>query len=146
MILKATKSIIQEFKDFAVKGNAIDMAVGIIIGAAFGKIVNSLVNDIIMPPIGFLIGGVDFSSLTFILKKATETTKAVSINYGSFFNTIINFTIISSSIFFTVKVINALKTEQPKKPLRVKKCPECQMDIPLSAKRCGHCAVPIRKC
>lgn len=142
MVLKTTKSIIQEFKNFAIKGNAIDMAVGIIIGAAFGKIVNSLVNDVIMPPIGFLIGGVDFSSLSLTLKKATETTKAVSINYGSFLNTLINFAIISSSIFFTVKVINTLKKEQPK-ALQVKKCPECQMDIPLSAKRCGHCTVQI---
>lgn len=132
----------QEFQDFAIKGNAIDMAVGIVIGAAFGKIVNSLVNDIIMPPIGFLIGGVDFSELSLTLKKGTETTEAVSIHYGAFLNTLINFAIISSSIFIAVKAVGILKREHPT-DLQTKKCPECRMDIPSSAKRCGHCTTLI---
>ncbi len=102
-------SIIKEFKDFAIKGNAVDMAVGIIIGAAFGKIINSLVNDIIMPPIGMLIGGVDFKNLVITLKVATDTTPMVAIRYGAFINNVIDFTIVAASIFVVVRAITALK-------------------------------------
>lgn len=102
-------SIISEFKEFAVKGNAIDMAVGIIIGASFGKIINSLVNDVIMPPLGILIGGVDFKNLKIVLKAATADTPAVAINYGQFINTTIDFLIVAFTIFVMVKGLNALK-------------------------------------
>jgi len=102
-------SIVKEFKEFAMKGSAIDMAVGIVIGAGFGKIVNSLVSDIIMPPIGLLLGGVDFKNLKVILKAATIDAPAVTLNYGQFINTLIDFTIIAFSIFLVVKGINSLK-------------------------------------
>lgn len=102
-------SIVKEFKDFAIKGDAVDMAVGIVIGAAFGKIVNSLVNDIIMPPIGMLIGGVDFKNLVITMKEATATQPAVVIRYGMFINNVIDFTIVAFSIFIVVRSITALK-------------------------------------
>jgi large conductance mechanosensitive channel len=105
-------SIVKEFKEFAIKGDAVDMAVGIVIGAAFGKIVNSLVNDIIMPPIGMLIGGVDFKNLVITLKDATVTNPAVTIKYGAFINNIIDFTIVAASIFIVVRAITALKKKQ----------------------------------
>lgn len=105
----------KEFKNFAIKGNVIDMAVGIVIGTAFGKIVSSFVSDIIMPPIGVLTGGVDFSNLIIILKKATATTEAVTLNYGLFLNTVIDFTIIAFAIFIVIKQINRLKKKEEKK-------------------------------
>jgi len=102
-------SIIKEFKEFAIKGNAIDMAVGIVIGAGFGKIVSSMVTDIIMPPIGLLIGGVDFKNLKLILKAATVDVPAVTLNYGLFINALIDFTIVAFAIFMVVKGLNTLK-------------------------------------
>lgn len=105
-------SIINEFKEFAVKGNAVDMAVGIIIGAAFGKIVTSLVNDVIMPPIGLLLGGVDFKNLKLVLKEAGMDSPAVTLNYGVFINTTIDFLIVAFAIFMVVKGINSLKKAQ----------------------------------
>jgi len=105
--------IIKEFKEFAIKGNAIDMAVGIVVGASFGKIVNSLVNDVLMPPIGVLIGGVDFSSLKLVLKAAVADNPEVSLNYGLFVNNLINFLIVAFSIFLVVKCINRLKNAMP---------------------------------
>lgn len=102
-------SIIKEFKEFAVKGNAIDMAVGIIIGAAFGKVITSLVNDVIMPPIGLLIGGVDFKDLKLVLKKAVLDKPEVTLNYGKFINTLLDFLIVAFAIFIMVKAINTLK-------------------------------------
>ncbi len=105
-------SIIKEFKEFAVKGDAVDMAVGIVIGAAFGKIVSSLVNDVIMPPIGLLLGGVDFKNLKVILKQATLDAPAVTMNYGQFINTVIDFLIVAFSIFVVVKGLNTLKKKQ----------------------------------
>lgn len=105
-------SIIKEFKEFAVKGDAVDMAVGIVIGAAFGKIVSSLVNDVIMPPIGLLLGGVDFKNLKVILKQATLDAPAVTMNYGQFINTVIDFLIVAFSIFMVVKMLNSLKKKQ----------------------------------
>ena len=112
------KNMFKEFKEFAVKGNAIDMAVGIIIGAAFGKIVSSLVSDVIMPPIGVLLGGIDFSNLMITLKGATATTEAISLNYGLFTNTIIDFIIIAFAIFIAVKQINRFKKKEEKKPTK----------------------------
>lgn len=105
-------SLLNEFKAFAIRGNVVDMAVGIIMGAAFGKIVSSLVNDIIMPPIGVIIGGVNFSELAITLKEASADTTAVTINYGQFIQTIIDFTIISAAIFVAVKVINRLQKQK----------------------------------
>jgi large conductance mechanosensitive channel len=106
-------SIIKEFKEFAVKGNVIDLAVGIIIGAAFGKIVTSVVADVIMPPIGLLIGGVDFSDLVITLKAAEGATPAVVISIGKFLQTLIDFTIIAFAIFLLIKVINKVKAKEP---------------------------------
>lgn len=113
-------SIIKEFREFAVKGNVVDMAVGVIIGAAFGKIVSSLVSDVIMPPIGIMIGGVDFSNLSFVLKEASSSAPAVTLNYGKFIQTIIDFLIISFAIFLMVKMINKLKRREEQKPAEAK--------------------------
>jgi large conductance mechanosensitive channel len=110
--------MLQEFKKFAIKGNAIDMAVGIIIGAAFGKIVSSLVSDVVMPPIGVLLGGVDFSNLSITLKQATDTTEAVLLNYGLFINTVIDFTIIAFVIFILVRQINRFKKKEEATPAK----------------------------
>lgn len=109
-------SFIKEFKEFAMKGNVVDMAVGIIIGGAFGKIVSSLVTDVLMPPIGMLLGGMDFSSLKFVLKEAVENQPAVTIKYGVFINTIIDFTIVALSIFIMIKVMNSLKKKHEAAP------------------------------
>ncbi len=107
---------LQEFKTFAVKGNVVDMAVGIIIGAAFGKIVSSLVADLVMPPIGLAIGGVDFSDLAVTLKAATPSGPAVVVAYGKFIQTLLDFTIIACVIFLLVKGINTLKKQEEAKP------------------------------
>ena len=108
--------MLKEFKEFAVKGNVVDMAVGIIIGAAFGKIVSSAVADLIMPPIGALLGGVDFSSLAFTVKDAVGDLPAVSINYGTFIQTVVDFTIIAFAIFIVIKAINSLKRTEEEVP------------------------------
>ncbi|MBS4000965.1 MAG: large-conductance mechanosensitive channel protein MscL [Desulfobulbaceae bacterium] len=108
--------IVKEFKEFAVKGNVVDMAVGIIIGGAFGKIVSSFVNDVVMPPIGMLIGGVDFQSLSLVLQEATEAEAAVTINYGLFINNVVDFVIIAFVIFMAIKAINRLKRKEEAAP------------------------------
>ena len=109
-------SFISEFKQFAMRGNVLDMAVGIIVGGAFTPIVNSLVNDIIMPPIGLLLGGVDFSSLMITLKQATETDPAVTINYGVFINTVISFLIVTMAVFILIKGVNRLARKKQETP------------------------------
>ena len=109
-------SLITEFKQFAMRGNVVDMAVGIIIGGAFGKIVSSFVGDVLMPPIGLLLGGVDFSGLKITLKEAAGATPAVSLNYGTFIQTVVDFTIIAFAIFLVVKAINRLKQKQEEAP------------------------------
>lgn len=106
-------SIIKEFRDFAIRGNVVDMAVGVVIGAAFGKIVTSLVGDVIMPPIGVLLGGVDFSDLAFTLKDAAAGAPAVVVSYGKFIQTMIDFSIIAFAIFMVVKVLNKIKRTEP---------------------------------
>lgn len=133
-------SMLKEFKDFAMRGNVLDMAIGVVIGAAFGKIVTSMVNDIIMPPLGMLLGKVDFSSLKVTLQEAAEKTPAVAINYGSFINTIIDFVIVAFCIFLVIKQVNRFtkKPETPTEPT-TKPCPYCQTDIPIKATRCPHC-------
>src|SRR5471030_1741540 len=113
------------------KGNVVDMAVGIIIGAAFGKIVSSLVGDVIMPPIGLVLGNVDFSSLALTLKEATETSPPVVIKYGLFINTIIDFVIVAFAIFMVIKQMNRLKQPAPVAVATTKDCPHCLMAVPL---------------
>lgn len=108
--------LIQEFKAFAMRGNVVDMAVGIIIGAAFGKIVSSLVNDVIMPPIGLLVGGIDFGNLSITIKEAVENSPAVVIKYGVFINTVIDFVIVAWAIFMVIKAMNSLKKKEEAKP------------------------------
>jgi large conductance mechanosensitive channel len=140
-------SMMQEFKAFAMRGNVMDMAVGIIIGGAFGKIVSSFVNDVIMPPIGVLLGGVDFSTLGITVKDAVGNTPAVMMKYGAFINTIIDFVIIAFVIFMVIKAMNAMKKKEPAPaPAPTEKaCPECGMIIPIAAKRCGHCTSVLAK-
>ncbi len=106
--------MLQEFKKFAVRGNVVDMAVGIIVGGGFGKIATSLVNDVLMPPIGLLISGVDFADLKILLRPATETQPAVSLNYGAFINTVANFVIIAFAVFLVVKAINTIREREEK--------------------------------
>lgn len=117
------KKILQEFKEFAMRGNMIDMAVGIIIGAAFGKIVSSLVADVIMPPLGLLVGGVDFTDLSVTLKQATDGEPAVVLRYGAFIQTVVDFLIIAFSIFLLVKGINSLRRKKEDTPAPVPPAP-----------------------
>lgn len=117
-------SMLQEFKAFAMRGNVVDMAVGIIIGAAFGKIVSSFVNDVIMPPIGVLLGGVNFRDLAIIIQQATETQTEVVIKYGMFVQTIIDFVIIAFAVFIGVKAMNSMKKKEEAKPAAVAEVPE----------------------
>jgi large conductance mechanosensitive channel len=109
-------SVLQEFRDFAMRGNVVDLAVGVMIGAAFGKITTSLVNDVIMPPIGLLVGGVDFSKKVVMLKPAVGDAPAVTLRYGAFINTIIDFLIVAAAIFAVVKVMNSLRRQQETAP------------------------------
>jgi large conductance mechanosensitive channel len=139
--------VLKEFKEFAMRGNVLDLAVGVIIGGAFGKIVSSLVEDVIMPPIGRLMGPVNFSDLFINLSgKSYETLKdakaasAATLNYGLFLNTVINFLIVAFCVFLLVKQINRFVAKPAPAPVpTTKDCPQCAMPIPLAAKRCGHC-------
>lgn len=126
----------KEFKEFAMRGNIVDMAVGVIIGIAFGKIVSSLVNNILMPPIGFLLGKVDFSSLVITLREKTADSPAVVISYGTFINTILDFLIVAFVLFFVVKQMNRMT---PKKRPTQKECPFCCSNISIKATRCSEC-------
>lgn len=146
----------KEFKEFAMRGNVLDMAIGIIIGAAFGPIVNSLVNDIIMPPIGLLLGKVDFSNIFLVLKEgkvagpyaslaAAKVAGAVSINLGLFINTVVNFLIVAFAVFILVKNINRLrKKEEAEAPVK-KDCPFCLSSISIKATRCPFCTSEIKE-
>nr|MEE4268254.1 large-conductance mechanosensitive channel protein MscL [Candidatus Krumholzibacteria bacterium] len=148
----------KEFKEFAMRGNVVDMAVGIVIGAAFGTIVKSLVADVIMPPIGLLLGGVDFTNLFLVLKEGAEAAGpyaaladaqaagAVTINYGAFVNTVISFIIVAFAIFMLIKGMNAAKKKEEAAPApapTTKKCPKCLSEIPLEATRCAFCTTDI---
>ena len=145
--------MLKEFKEFAMKGNVLDMAIGVIIGGAFGKIVTSMVSDILMPPIGLLMGKVDFTSLFINLSgqpqpslTAAKAAWAPTINYGVFFQTIFDFVIVAFVIFVLVKQINRLK-RQPEAPPSVpttKDCPYCLSSIPIRATRCGHCTSDLK--
>ena len=134
-------SIIKEFKEFAMRGNMVDMAVGIIIGAAFGKIVTSMVNDVIMPPIGVLMGGMDFSDIAFTLKQAEGEIAAVTMNVGSFINNILDFMIVAFVIFMVIKQMNRFKKVEPEHVAApsTKDCPRCYSAISIKASRCPHC-------
>jgi large conductance mechanosensitive channel len=138
--------MLQEFKKFAMRGNVLDMAVGIIIGAAFGKIVSSFVADVLMPPIGKVMGGVDFSNLFVVLGDgeyaslaAAKEAGAATINYGVFFNTVLDFTIVAFAIFLLVRIVNRWQKAEPEAAPATKDCPRCLSAIPLEATRCGHC-------
>jgi large conductance mechanosensitive channel len=133
-------AMLKEFKEFAMRGNVVDMAVGIIIGGAFGKIVSSLVSNVIMPPIGLLLGGVDFSSLAITLKEKTIGAEAVTIKYGVFINTVLDFVIIAFAIFMVIKQMSRLmkKEEAPAAPT-TKECPKCYSTISIKATRCPNC-------
>jgi large conductance mechanosensitive channel len=150
--MKGGRDVLKEFKEFAMRGNVLDMAVGIIIGAAFGKIVTSLVNDVIMPPIGLLLGKVDFSSLYINLSgqdyaSLAEAQKAgaATFNYGIFLNTIINFVIVAFAVFLLIRQVNrfAKKKEAPAAPT-TKECPHCLSNIPIKATRCPHCTSQLQ--
>jgi large conductance mechanosensitive channel len=147
--------MLKEFKEFAMRGNVIDMAVGIIIGAAFGAIVKSLVDDVLMPPIGLLLGNVDFSDLYIVLKDGAaagpyaslaEARKAgaVTINYGVFFNSVVSFLIVAFSVFLLVRSINKLKREAPPAAPATKECPYCLSTVALKATRCPQCTSELK--
>ena len=141
--------MIKEFKEFAMRGNVLDMAVGIIIGAAFGTIVTSLVNDVIMPPIGLLLGNVDFSNIFAVLREgkvagpyasvaSAKAAGAVTLNVGVFINTVINFIIVAFAIFLLIRSINRLKRQEEAAPTN-KDCPYCLSSVPIKATRCPQC-------
>jgi large conductance mechanosensitive channel len=148
-------SIVSEFKEFAMKGNVVDLAVGVIIGGAFGKIVDSLVKDIVMPMVGRLLGGVDFKHLyvnlgskTFETLEAAEKAGAPIVKYGAFINTVVDFVIIAFAIFMAIKVMNRLKRAEEAAPApaepTTRECPHCLSAIPLKATRCPHCTSQLQ--
>lgn len=138
-------SLIKEFRDFANRGNLIDLAVAVVLGGAFGKIINSIVADIIMPPIGLLLGGIDFSNMKLILRNSVIPAEVVSINYGLFVNSIVNFLIIAFSIFIVLRYIKKFQKQEAAAAPITKKCPECAITIPIEAKRCGYCNTVLTK-
>lgn len=149
--------MLKEFKTFAMRGNVVDMAVGIIIGGAFGTIVKSLVNDVIMPPIGLLLGGVDFSEIFLTLKEGAnvagpyetlagaQAAGAVTINLGLFINSLVSFLIVAVAVFMLIKGINNLQKEKEAPPAEptTKECPFCLSAIPIKATKCGHCTSEV---
>jgi len=143
--------MLKEFKEFAMRGNVLDMAVGVIIGAAFGKIVASLVDDVIMPPVGRMLGHVDFSNLFINLGETNYSTiaeakahAAATLNYGIFLNTIVNFLIVAFAIFLLLRAVNRWVVKPaPAAAPATKDCPQCAMPIPLAAKKCGHCTSAV---
>ena len=143
--------MIKEFKEFAMKGNVLDMAVGIIIGAAFGKIVTSFVSDVLMPPLGKLLGNVDFSGLFINLSDqhyatiaAAKEAGAATLNYGVFINTIIDFILVAFAVFLLVRQVNKMKRQPPPADPTSKSCPFCISSIPIKASRCPHCTSELK--
>jgi len=152
--MKRLGNVWKEFKEFAIKGNAVDLAVGVIIGAAFGSIINSLVKDVVMPPISLLTGGLDFSNKFVILRAAKDGSAAfntpadaakagaITWNYGNFITLLINFLIVAGAVFLLVRGINKLRQPAEKEPDK-KECPACAMKIPIKATRCPHCTTEL---
>ncbi len=150
--------MLKEFKEFAMRGNVVDMAVGIIIGAAFGTIISSLVADVLMPPIGLLLGNIDFANLFAVLKEgakaagpyaslaAAKEAGAVTINYGLFINTIISFLIVAFAVFLLIRSLNKLKRQEEAPPAvpTTKECPRCFSTISIKATRCPHCTSDLK--
>ena len=149
--------MLKEFKEFAMRGNVVDMAVGIIIGAAFGTIIGTMVSEVLMPPIGLLLGNVDFANLFVVLKEGTtagpyatvaaaKAAGAVTLNYGMFVNTIVNFLIVAFAIFFLIRGMNSMKKKEEAAPAAptTKECPHCVSTIPIKATRCGHCTSEVK--
>src|SRR5256884_2372680 len=153
--MKWLQNVWNEFKEFAIKGNAIDLAVGVIIGAAFGSIINSLVKDVVMPPISLLTGGLDFSNKFIILRAAKDGSTAfntsadalkagaITWNYGNFISLVINFLIVAGAVFLLVRAINKLREPAEEKEPDKKDCPECAMKIPVKATRCPYCTSEV---
>ncbi|HEX7550068.1 MAG TPA: large conductance mechanosensitive channel protein MscL [Candidatus Methylomirabilis sp.] len=150
--------MIKEFKEFAMRGNVVDMAVGIIIGGAFGTIVKSLVDDVLMPPIGLLLGGIDFSNFFLVLKQGTKAAipyaaladakaaGAVTVNYGLFLNAVISFLIVAVAVFMLVRSINVLRRQEEAPPAEpgTKECPYCMSKIAIKASRCPNCTSELK--
>ncbi len=147
--------MLKEFKEFIMKGNVLDMAVGIIMGAAFGAIIKSLVDDVIMPPIGMLLGNIDFSNFFAVLKEgkvagpyatlaAAKAAGAVTVSYGLFVNTIISFLIVAFSVFILIKQVNRFRREEPPPEVTTRECPFCLSAIPLKAVKCPHCTADLQ--
>ena len=146
--------MLKEFKEFAMRGNVLDMAIGIIIGAAFGKIVSSFVADVLMPPIGLLMGGADFTNYFITLRGAAQPTLdaakgagAVTINYGVFINAVLDFLIVAFAIFLLIRQVNRFKKKEEPAAApapTTKECPQCLSVIPLKAKRCAHCTTQLQ--
>lgn len=150
------KGFLREFREFAMRGNVVDLAVGVIIGAAFTSVVNALVNDILMPPLGLLVGGADFKNLFFVLRKGVEAgpyatveaakeAGAVTINIGLFLNAVLSFLLVAFAVFMMVRFINRLHRPVPAPPAppTTRKCPYCVSDIPLAAVRCPQCTSEV---
>lgn len=146
--------MIKEFKEFALRGNVIDMGVGIIIGASFGKIVTSFVSDVLTPPLGLLLGRMDFSNLYVNLKlggpsyaslAAAKAAGAPTLNYGVFLNNVLDFAFVAFALFFLIRWVNRLRGPAPEAapPAAMRECPECLSPVPMAAKRCAHCASPL---
>ena len=147
--------MLKEFREFAMKGSVVDLAIGVVIGAAFGKIVDSLVKDILMPPIGLVTGGLDFSNKFLVLKAGADgmtnfatpvdavAHKAITWNYGNFITLVINFAIVAVCIFLVVKAVNKMKRPSPNAQPVSKDCPACAMTIPIKATRCPHCTTEL---
>jgi large conductance mechanosensitive channel len=147
--------MLKEFKEFAMRGSVVDMAVGIIIGGAFGTIVKSLVGDVIMPPIGLLLGNVDFANLFVVLQEGAQAgpylsladaqkAGAVTINYGAFLNTIVSFLIVAFAIFMMIRTLNRLKRQEEPPAPTTKECPYCLSSIALKATRCAQCTADLK--
>jgi large conductance mechanosensitive channel len=142
--------VLDDFKKFVLRGNVLDMAVGIIIGAAFGKIVSSFVGDVLMPPIGLLLGGIDFSNFFINLSggdyatlAAAREAGAVTVNYGAFLNLVLDFLIVALAVFLLVRAVERMKKQEPAAEPTTRQCSECLSDIPKAARRCAFCTSPV---